>query len=134
MAATVSFVTLVPIRNMTRAIRYYTKQLSGKLVMRGTGDMKDGWAAMKIAGHDVWLISPDKREKRSLAYMTLLVKDARRYVKALQKRGVKFERPEKMGPGSTIDGAVSVSPYGSNAFFKDSEGNLWMVFEPPVGM
>jgi hypothetical protein len=134
MAESASFVTLIPIRNMGRAIKFYSKQLAGKLVMRGTGQMKDDWAAMRIAGHDVWLVNPDMREKRKLAYTTLIVKDAKRYVKSLQKRGVKFDRPERMGPESEIDGPVSRSPYGSNAFFKDSEGNLWMVFEPPSGM
>jgi uncharacterized glyoxalase superfamily protein PhnB len=132
MANSVNFVTLVPIRNMSRAIRFYTKQLGGQVTMRGTGEMKNDWASMRIAGHDVWLVNPEKREKRSLAYMTLLVKDAKRYVRALQKRKVKFERAQRMGPGSTVEGPLTVSPYGSSAFFKDPEGNLWMVFEGPM--
>jgi uncharacterized glyoxalase superfamily protein PhnB len=134
MPSSPSFVTLVPIRNMTRAIRYFTKQLGGKLVMRGTGDMRDGWASMRIAGHDVWLIAPDARESRKLAYTSLVVKDAKRYVKTLQQRGVKFQRAERMGPEWKIDGPLMISPYGSMAYFKDPEGNLWMVFESPDDM
>ncbi|HXW35966.1 MAG TPA: VOC family protein [Acidimicrobiales bacterium] len=134
MANSVQFVTLIPIRNMTRAIRFYSKQLGGKLTMRGTGAMKNSWASMKVAGHHVWLISPDRREKRNLAYMTLIVPNAKRYVKSLQSRGVKFQRGEPMGPGTTVDGPVVSSPYGTSAFFKDPEGNLWMVFEIPAGM
>jgi catechol 2,3-dioxygenase-like lactoylglutathione lyase family enzyme len=134
MAKSVSFVTLVPIRNMSRAIRFYTGKLGGKVVMRGTGEMKDSWAAMRLAGHDIWLISPDRREKRTLAYTTLLVGNAKNYVRGLQKRGVKFQRAERMGPGTTVEGSVTVSPYGNSAFFKDPEGNLWMVFEAPRGM
>jgi catechol 2,3-dioxygenase-like lactoylglutathione lyase family enzyme len=131
MANSAEFVTLVPIRNMTRAIRFYTKQLGGRVVMRGTGAMKNYWASMSVAGHHIWLVSPEKREKRNLAYMTLIVKDARRYVKALQKRGVKFNRAEPMGPDSTVDGPLVVAKYGTSAFFKDPEGNLWMVWQNP---
>jgi uncharacterized glyoxalase superfamily protein PhnB len=134
MATSPTFVTLVPIRNMSRAVRFYSKQLGGKVVMRGTGEMKNSWAAMRLAGHDIWLISPDKREKRSLAYMTLLVKNAKQYTQKLKRLGVKFERATRMGPDSEVDGSVTVTPYGSTAFFKDPEGNLWMVFQAPVGM
>jgi len=134
MAKSVEFVTLIPIRNMSRAVRFYSKQLGGKVTMRGTGDMRNSWASMKIAGHHVWLVAPDKREKRGLAYTTLLVKSAKRYVKSLQRRGVRFQRGESMGPGSTVDGPVVSTPYGTTAFFKDPEGNLWMVFEAPSRM
>ena len=134
MAKSAEFVTLIPIRNMSRAVRFYSKQLGGKVTMRGTGDMKNAWASMRIAGHHVWLVAPDKREKRTLAYATLLVSNAKRYVKSLQQRGVKFQRGESMGPDSKVDGPVVSTPYGTSAFFKDPEGNLWMVFEAPGGM
>jgi catechol 2,3-dioxygenase-like lactoylglutathione lyase family enzyme len=129
MAKSAEFVTLVPIRNMTRAIRFYTKQLGGRLVMRGTGTMKNYWASMNVAGHQIWLVAPQKREKRSLAYMTLVVKDAKRFVRALQRRGVKFNRAEPMSPDSKVDGPLVVEKYGTSAFFKDPEGNLWMVWQ-----
>ena len=134
MAKSPELVTLIPIRNMSRAIRFYTKQLGGKVTMRGTGEMKNSWSSMSIAGHHVWLVAPDKREKRSLAYTTLLVKDAKRFVRTLQSRGVRFQRGESMGPDSTVDGPVVSTPYGTTAFFKDTEGNLWMIFQIPSGM
>jgi len=134
MAKSVEFVTLIPIRNMSRAVRFYSKQLGGKVTMRGTGEMRDSWTSMSIAGHHVWLVAPDKREKRALAYTTLMVKNAKRYVKSLQRRGVRFQRGESMGPDSTVEGPVVSNPYGTTAFFKDPEGNLWMVFQVPSGM
>jgi len=134
MAKSVEFVTLIPIRNMSRAVRFYSKQLGGKVTMRGTGAMRNSWASMSIAGHNVWLVAPDKREKRSLAYTTLVVKNAKRYVGALQRRGVRFQRGESVGPGSKVDGPVVSNPYGTTAFFKDPEGNLWMIFEIPSRM
>jgi catechol 2,3-dioxygenase-like lactoylglutathione lyase family enzyme len=134
MAKNVEFVTLIPIRNMSRAIRFYTKQLGGRVTMRGTGQMRNSWSSLSIAGHHVWLVAPDKREKRSLSYMTLIVKDAKRYVRSLQAKGVKFQRGESMGPRSKVEGPVVSTPYGTTAFFKDPEGNLWMVFQIPAGM
>jgi len=134
MPKSAEFVTLIPIRNMSRAIRFYTKQLGGKVTMRGTGEMRNAWASLKVAGHHVWLVSPDKREKRNLAYMTLIVKNAKGYVKSLQRAGVKFQRAESMGPGSKVEGPLVVAPYGISAFFKDPEGNLWMVWQNPPGM
>ncbi|HXY46330.1 MAG TPA: VOC family protein [Thermoplasmata archaeon] len=134
MAKSVEFVTLIPIRNMSRAVRFYSKQLGGKVTMRGTGEMRDSWTSMSIAGHHVWLVAPDKREKRALAYTTLMVKNAKRYVKSLQRRGVRFQRGESMGPDSTVEGPVVSNPYGTTAFFKDPEGNLWMVFQVPSGV
>jgi len=134
MAKSVEFVTLIPIRNMSRAVRFYSKQLRGKVTMRGTGEMRNSWASMTIAGHHVWLVAPDKREKRALSYMTLIVKDVKRYVKSLQRRGVRFQPGESMGPESKVEGPVVSTPYGTSAFFKDPEGNLWMVFQIPTGM
>jgi catechol 2,3-dioxygenase-like lactoylglutathione lyase family enzyme len=134
MAKSVEFVTLIPIRNMSRAIRFYTKQLGGRVVMRGTGQMRNSWSSLRIAGHHVWLIAPDKREKRSLAYTTLVVTNAKRYVRSLQRKGVRFQPGESMGPGSKVEGPVVSTPYGTTAFFKDPEGNLWMVFQIPSGM
>jgi uncharacterized glyoxalase superfamily protein PhnB len=134
MASSVTFVTLVPVRNMSRAIQFYSKKLDGKVVMRGTGAMKNYWAAMRLAGHDIWLVTPDKPEKRSLSYTTLVVKNAKRYVQGLQKRGVKFEKAERMGPDTVVDGPIASNDYGASAFFKDPEGNLWMVFQNPAGM
>ena len=39
-----SVVTFIPIRNMSRAVKFYTKTVGGKLITRGTGKMKDFWA------------------------------------------------------------------------------------------
>ena len=42
------FASFVLIRDMDRAIKFYTKTLGGKLVERAPGDMKDSWASVKI--------------------------------------------------------------------------------------
>jgi predicted enzyme related to lactoylglutathione lyase len=127
-------VTLTPIRDMNRAIKFYTKSLGGKLKYRGRGAMKDFWASISIGSNEIWLISPSKREKRTLAYSTFLVKNIKATVKELQGRGVKFQRAERMGPETKIDGVIAWETAGGAAFFKDSEGNVLMVWEniPPM--
>src|SRR5215471_18569574 len=104
MLAKADFATIVPIRNMERAIKFYTEALGGKLNMRGEGDMKDMWASVKVAGADFWLVPPQQREKRELAYSTFVVKNIRETVKSLRANGVKFQKAEKMGPDSKIEG------------------------------
>ncbi len=134
MASKAKLATLVPIRKMKRAIKFYTKVLGGKLKFRGRGSMRNFWAWVDLGGSDVWLIAPQKPEKRSLAYSTLLVTNIKRTVTRLQREGVKFQRPERMSRRTRIDGPIAFETYGASAFFKDSEGNLLMVWQnnPPL--
>lgn len=134
MASKVRLATLSPIRNMDRAIKFYTKKLGAKLDARGRGQMRNMWAGLKLGDHDLWLIAPAKREKRELAYTTFLVSNIKSFTKKLQKNGVKFEKAEAMGEDSRIEGPVTYESFGASAFFKDSEGNLLMVWQnfPPM--
>jgi predicted enzyme related to lactoylglutathione lyase len=134
MASSARMVTLIPIRNMTRAIKFYTKVLDGKLLARGRGDMRNSWAAVNVGGADFWFVTPETREPRKLAYQGLLVKNIKRYVAKLQKKRVRFQRPEKMSPKTRIEGPIAWDDFGASAFFKDPEGNLLMVWQnfPPM--
>ena len=129
MAIQMRVVTLVPIRNMNRAIRFYTKSLGAKMGERARGSMKDMWASVRLAGVDLWLIVPSKHEKRTLAYTTLLVKNIRSAVRALAKKGVRFEKGTRTGPDTRVEGPIVFESFGAAAFFKDSEGNLLMLWE-----
>ena len=128
------FATLIPIRSMNRAIKFYTEALGGKLLYRGEGEMKNSWASMKLGKEEFWLITPQEREKRTLAYSTFLVKDIKAAVKELKGKGVKFQPAEKMSEESRLDGPIAYDSFGAAAFFKDSEGNLLMVWQniPPM--
>lgn len=121
--------TIVPVRQMRRAVTFYTRKLGGKVLYRGTGEMKDSFAGLRVAGEEFWLVAAPTREKRTLAYQAFLVKDIRRAVKELQKKGVIFQKAERMGPKSRIEGVIAVESFGASAFFKDSEGNLLMVWQ-----
>lgn len=127
--------TLMPIREMNRAVKFYTKVLGGKLRYRGEGEMKDFWAHVRLGPNDIWLIAPQKREKRTMAYSTFLVKNIRAAVKELKGKGVQFTPAEKMSPETRIEGPIAFEPIGASAFFKDTEGNLLMIWQsiPPSG-
>lgn len=126
--------TLVPIKNMDRALKFYTKTLGAKMGDRGMGEMKDGWASVHLLGHELWLIAPGAQEKRKLAYTTMVVPNIKRFVKKLTDSGVKFAKAERMGPDTKVDGPIATESFGASAFFNDSEGNLWMVWQnfPPM--
>ncbi|HTP53977.1 MAG TPA: VOC family protein [Thermoplasmata archaeon] len=134
MAMRAQMVTLVPIRNMSRGIRFYTKVLGAKVNSRGTGPMKNFWASLQLGGTEFWLVAPSKREKRTLAYTTLVVKNIRSAVKRLARARVKFTRPERMGPETRVEGPIAFESFGAAAFFKDTEGNLWMLWQSASGM
>jgi predicted enzyme related to lactoylglutathione lyase len=124
-------VTLIPVRNMSRAIKFYSKSLGGRLRERATGRMRDYWASMKLADGEIWFVAPEKVEPRKLAYTLLQVKNIRSYVKKLQQSGVKFQRAERMNPDTKVVGPIAFDAVvGASAFFKDSEGNLLMVWQP----
>jgi predicted enzyme related to lactoylglutathione lyase len=129
MLSRADFATLVPIRNMDRAIKFYTGVLGGSLNMRGDGEMKNSWASLSVGKTEFWLIKPEKYEKRDLAYSTFVVKDIKKTVSGLKKKKARFLPAERMGPDSKVDGPISYSPYGAVAILKDSEGNLLMIWE-----
>jgi predicted enzyme related to lactoylglutathione lyase len=125
------FASFVVIRNMDRAIEFYTRVLGGKLEERAPGDMKDMWASLKIGRQNFWLIKPPGRQpkKPDLAYSTFIVKDIKSEVEDLKKKGAKFDRAEKMGDDTVVDGPIAKDAFGSEAFFHDTEGNLLMLWQ-----
>ncbi len=130
LSQTSSHATLVPVKNMDRAVKFYTAALGGKVLHRMEGDMKDFWASLKVSGCEFWLVTPQKWEKRELAYSVFVVEDIKAVVGELKGKGVKFGRGEKMGKGSRVEGPITYDPAaGATAFFKDSEGNLQMLFQ-----
>jgi len=124
-----SHATLIPVKDMDRAVKFYTKTLGGKLLMRDKGEMKDFWASIKVSKSEFWLVSPEKQEKLELAYSVFLVEDIKGAVDDLKGKGVKFSRGEKTGKDSKVVGPITYDSMGNMAFFKDSEGNLLMLWQ-----
>ncbi len=131
MAFKFELVSLIPVRNMSRAIRFYRQALGAKVRMRGTGAMRNNWASLRIGDADVWFVVPDRREGRRLAYSALVVKNIRKSVRQLRKAGVRFQRATRSTPETRIEGPIAFERYGASAFFQDSEGNLLMLMENP---
>jgi catechol 2,3-dioxygenase-like lactoylglutathione lyase family enzyme len=121
--------TIVPVRNMDRAVKFYTETLGGKLLNRMEGEMKDFWASVKVSACEFWLVSPEEQEKRELAYDAFAVEDIKVAVAELKGKGVKFNRGEKMGKDSKVEGPITYDSAGATAYFKDSEGNLLMLWQ-----
>ncbi|HTW76238.1 MAG TPA: VOC family protein [Thermoplasmata archaeon] len=126
-------VTLIPVRKLPRALRFYTQALGAKLRARGAGAMRNSWAHIRVGGAEVWLIAPPEREKRSLAYSTFVVKNIRKAVKQLRRAGAKFQRAPRGGMTLRTEGPIAFERIGALAFFQDPEGNLLMLWqEGPV--
>jgi predicted enzyme related to lactoylglutathione lyase len=125
MLSKASFATLVPVKNMKRAVKFYTENLGGKLNMKAEKE----FASINIGKTQFWLIIPSKEEKRELAYSSFLVDDIEATVAELKKNGVKFEKAEKMGAKSKVKGSITYEEFGAAAFFNDSEGNLQMLWQ-----
>ena len=58
-----------------------------------------------------------------------MVDDIKTAVGELKGKGVKFRRGEKTSKESRVDGPITFEPIGATAFFKDSEGNLLMLWQ-----
>jgi catechol 2,3-dioxygenase-like lactoylglutathione lyase family enzyme len=113
-------------------VKFYTGTLGAKLQRRGEGGMKDFWASLKLAGSEFWLVSPEEHEKRNLSYSVFLVRDIKSAVAGLTAKGIKFRKAEKGTKETKIEGPIARDPVtGATAFFKDSEGNLLMLYEIP---
>jgi catechol 2,3-dioxygenase-like lactoylglutathione lyase family enzyme len=121
--------TLIPVRNMDRAVKFYTETLGGKLLLRMEGEMKDFWASLQVSGCEFWLVSPEEKEKRELAYDVFMVEDIKAAVSQLKGKGVRFNRGEKTTKDSRVEGPITYDSVGAMAFFKDSEGNLLMLYQ-----
>lgn len=121
--------TLIPVKDMDRAVRFYTSTLGGELVHRMEGEMKDSWASIQLSGCDFWLVAPEEREKRELAYDVFMVDDIEAAVKGLKEKGVRFSRGEKTEKDSRVEGPITYDSTGAAAFFKDTEGNLLMLYQ-----
>ncbi|MGA7923733.1 MAG: VOC family protein [Thermoplasmata archaeon] len=126
--------TLMPIRNMDRAIKFYTKSLGAKIQYKGEEEMADNFASLELGGTEIWLINPEKREKRTLAYTSLLVNDIKSTVGDLKRKGVKFRKAERMGKETKVDGPIAFESFGASAFFNDTEGNLIMIWQNSPSM
>lgn len=98
--------------------------------MRAPGDMKDMFASIKIGEKFFWLGPRDpKLKKLDFAFNTFIVKNIKKEVGELQRRGAKFQKADRSTRGSKVEGPIEFSDFGASAFFNDSEGNRLMIWQ-----
>lgn len=115
--------THVKIKSMDRAFAFYTKTL-GLDVVRGKDAMKDIWASVKTANGKLWL-GPHGANTG----LIFVVKNLEKTVKQLKGKKVSFFIPAPMKKHG-MKTHIADHPWGKHAWFRDSEGNSVMLFEP----
>ena len=105
----------VKVKDLKRAINFYVKKLS--LICRK--EEKD-WAAIKVGDAEIHLYLYGGINSGLEFYVNDLDKE----VKKLKERGVTFFSGKDMPNFISIDkNMITKFPWGTTAFFKDSEGN-----------
>ncbi len=106
----------VKVKNLKRAIDFYTTKLG--LTLRRE---EDDWAAIVVGDAEVHLYL----HAGVTSGFEFYVDDLDGEVLKLNERGVEFFYDERMANFVSVDNNnISTFPWGRNAFFKDSEGNI----------
>ena len=121
-------VPLIPIKDMDRALKFYRIKLGCKLKQRARGKMRNFWASLRLGNNEIWLVRPEKEEKIELAYNCFITKEIEDSVKKLRSKNVRFQKAPR-GMGGKIREPILYTEHGAMAFFKDSEGNLLMLYK-----
>ena len=106
----------VKVKDLKRAIDFYTK----KLVLSCRRQEKD-WAAIQVGDAEIHLYLYAGITSGLEFYVDNLDKE----VKKLKEKGIKFFSNKNMSNFISVDeNQITEFPWGRNAFFKDSEGNV----------
>ena len=116
----------IPAQDLERARAYYAE----KLGLTPSSEGRIGLRYRLADGTRFRLFKSGGRASGAHTQMALMVEDLVGTVRELRSRGVQFE--EYDGPGlKTAEGIADVG-YAKAAWFKDSEGNLIGVSQPPA--
>ncbi len=109
----------LPTRNLKAALDFYTKKLGLKLE---SGSVKDGYLEFVAGGGTVLQLYESKSTKSKATAATFEVGDLGEEMKALAKRGVKFENYNLPGI-KTVNGVATMGD-DKGAWIKDPGGNI----------
>jgi catechol 2,3-dioxygenase-like lactoylglutathione lyase family enzyme len=109
----------LPCRGLKAALTFYTKKLGLKLK---SGSVKDGYLEFAAGGGTVLSLFESDSTKSKDTAATFEVDDLDREMKALAKRGVKFEDYDVPGI-KTINGVATMGDH-KGAWIKDPGGNI----------
>ncbi len=116
----------LPAKDLARAKAFYADKL-------GLTPVREGWEGLtyEVAEGDRFLIYQTAgTASGQYTQMGFQVGDIAGEVKDLRGRGVVFE--EYDSPGLKTDNGIAQAGPAKCAWFKDSEGNLILVVEPPA--
>ena len=123
MLGNASLMTMVPVTDMVRARGFY----EGKLGLALKGSNAQGNFMYDCAGTTIALYKRDSPTKADHTILSWDVKDIRKVVDELTKRGVVFEEYDL--PGFKTVNKVCVLGAEKAAWFRDTEGNILCVHE-----
>jgi catechol 2,3-dioxygenase-like lactoylglutathione lyase family enzyme len=109
--------TALPVQDLGRARRFYADQLGLNPAAENPGGL-----LYRFDEGAEFLLYPSAHRPGGHTQMNVAVPDVREAVAGLRERGVVFEDYDLPGL-KTVDGVVSTGPH-TNAWFRDSEGNL----------
>lgn len=119
--------TTIPVRDPGQARSFY----EGKLGLKVSRELGDGGIAYDCGGGTSLYTYPTEENagKSPATLATFEVEDAEATVRAMQERGVRFEEYDMPGL-KTVDGIADLAG-SKGGWFRDPDGNILAVFEPP---
>jgi len=109
----------LPCRGLKAALTFYTKRLGLKLT---SGSVEDGYLEFAAGGGTVLQLFESDSKKSEDTGATFEVEDLGTEMKALTKRGVRFEDYDLPGI-KTVDGVATMGEH-EGAWIKDPGGNI----------
>ena len=123
MLANASVTTMLPVKDLDRARRFY----EGKLGLKPIGLKPDGKFTYDCAGATLALFPKEGGTKADHTAVSFRVSDIAASIAALKQAGVSFEDYDF--PGLQTVGHVCVLGWEKAAWFLDTEGNILCLHE-----
>jgi catechol 2,3-dioxygenase-like lactoylglutathione lyase family enzyme len=119
--------TTIPVTDSARARGFY----EGALGLRFSRELADGSIEYACGGGtSVYTYPTEENAGRSPATLASFeVEDVEATVRELRDRGITFEEYDM--PGLKTEGGIAEVAGSKGAWFKDPDGNILAVFEPP---
>jgi predicted enzyme related to lactoylglutathione lyase len=103
-----------PVTDLDRAVEFYQKVLGIEPLFH-----REDWAEFKIEGQR-FALKKESNPQTGGATVYFMAKPLQNYIDHLERFGAK------------ILGSVETHSYGKLAHFKDPEGNIFGLYEPPI--
>ena len=119
--------TTIPVRNPAEARSFY----EGTLGLRVSRELPDGGIGYQCGGGTtVYTYPTEQNAGQSPATLaTFEVEDAEETIGEMRARGITFEEYDM--PGLKTEGGIAEVAGSKGGWFKDPDGNILAVFEPP---